>query len=92
MGTLPVRKVSDDADTHSEYTAGFRMIVVAFIAGGIAGLAAAAATLVFTDLGWAMALAAYFGAGYGLPLAVLAVLSLAKPRQDNLPATDMIRR
>ena len=68
------------------------MIVVAFLVGGIAGLLGAVATLLFTDLGWGMALAAYFGAGYGLPLAVLAVANLAKSAQKNLPRAQMARR
>ena len=68
------------------------MIVVAFLIGGVAGISAAAATLLFTDLGWGIALAAYFASGYGVPLAVFAFSKLAKPHRTNLPTADMIRR
>ena len=68
------------------------MIVVAFLIGGVSGLLGAAVTLLFTDLGWGMALVAYFGAGYGLPLAVLAASSVTKPERTDLPQADMIRR
>lgn len=68
------------------------MMIVAFLAGGIAGLLAAGMTLLFTDLGWVMALAAFFGVGYAVPLAVLAASWLTRPIRAALPRADMVRR
>lgn len=68
------------------------MITVAFLIGGVAGLLGTGATLLFTDLGWGMALTAYFIAGYGLPLTVLAATSIAKSPQYDLSITQMARR
>lgn len=68
------------------------MITVAFLIGGVAGLLGTSATLLFTDLGWGMALIAYFAVGYSLPLAVLAATSVAKFQQHDLPTTQMARR
>ncbi len=68
------------------------MITVAFLIGGVAGLLGSGATLLFTDLGWGMALIAYFSVGYGLPLAILAVTSLARPQQHDLSTTQMVQR
>ncbi len=68
------------------------MITVAFLIGGVAGLLGTGATLLFTDLGWGMALIAYFAVGYGLPLAVLAATSIAKSQQYDPPTTQMARR
>lgn len=83
----------NDANPHPERKAGAPVIIVAFLVGGVAGLLGAAGTLLFTDLGWGMALAAYFTVGYGLPLAVLAATSVTKPQRADLQATDnMVRR
>lgn len=68
------------------------MMIVAFILGAIAGILGAVATVLFTDLGWGMAVVAYFTIGYGVPLAVLAATSITKPQQSDLPQADMIRR
>lgn len=68
------------------------MMVAAFLVGGVAGMLGAAATVLFTDLGWGMALVVYFTAGYGLPLAVLAACSVTRPQQSDLSRADMIHR
>ena len=68
------------------------MIIVAFLVGGVFGMLSAAATLLFTDLGWGVAFAVYFGAGYGLPLAMLAASRMAKPTRSSIPQAEMVRR
>lgn len=68
------------------------MMIVAFILGGIAGILGAVGTVLFTDLGWGMAVVAYFTIGYGLPLAVLAATSVTRSERSDLPQADMIRR
>jgi len=68
------------------------MMIVAFLGGGIAGIIGAACTLLFTDLGWGMALLAYFAVGYGLPLAVLAANSVTRSQDSDLPTPDMAHR
>jgi hypothetical protein len=81
----------DHADAGLQHKMGSQMIVVAFLAGGVAGTLGAIGILLFTDLGGGIALAAYLALGYGLPLAVLLATSKIKPWQDELRAADMAR-
>jgi len=68
------------------------MIAVAFIVGGAAGLLGAIGTLLFTELGWGIALAVYFGVGYGLPLALVAASTVARPARTTLSSAEILRR
>jgi hypothetical protein len=49
------------------------MSVFGFLLGGVAGLAAAIALRVLTDVGWGSVIAVYFLVGYGIPVLFLAM-------------------
>ncbi|MGD7428478.1 hypothetical protein, partial [Ralstonia pseudosolanacearum] len=66
--------------------------LLAFILGSVMGTLGAIAAAVFSGLGWAAIVAIYFGIGYGLPLAFLAVASLIRPQRPVLRETHMARR
>lgn len=68
------------------------MILVSFLVGCIAGLLSAAAILLFTDMGWSSVLIAYFGIGYGLPVAVVTASMVSKLLHRGLQTLDFASR